>query len=165
MKMMSSQKKNEEMEDSSYVVYNVDGILKFLGQKVTIALSDNQLDIAICVCKDAYDLPYFASKNKGFPSTLNSYNFVIASAVVLDPENLPYEIENDEEIFIIYDGWDFTRYNTMEAAVLNIEYVLARYINSEIDDFTILVCKEFGKIAFDSFVNRIGYCRTALNED
>jgi len=166
MKTTSSQKKSNVVVKTNPddVVYDVEDLTKFTGLRIAMMMYNDGIDIHITACEAAYDLPFYVAKNKAFPTRIASEDLITISVIVLDPENLPYEINDGEEVFVIYNGWNLSRHGSMEEAVHDVEVTIDAYIRAEIDDFVVLVGEEFPPETTQLFMNRISYCRAAMCE-
>lgn len=171
MRMMSSQKKNrhihvktkpdEVIYDSCY--HNKGELHKFVDQRLTVMIYHDDVDISLMACPDPSDMPYYAVRNRVFPRHINIDLFMMISATVLDPMDLPYEIPDNEEVFVIYDCWQFSRYISMEDAARNIEDMLKSFPYGSIDDFLVLVGTEFETNVVRKFIEKIDYYQSILN--
>jgi hypothetical protein len=163
VRMMSSQKSDKTppviWTRPEAVIYELSEIPSFIGKRVLLVIHHAGVDLEIIgVALDEgrlQDLPSYAAKNRSISFDLNETSFTLMSAVVLDPENLPYEINAGEEVFVIYDEWNFNGYSTMEAAARNIEYTIGMRTNSQIEDFIVLVGREFPQIVTKKFLHRL----------
>jgi len=163
MKTTNSQKKSDRPKDIKTkwedVAVGLDELIMFLGQRTGVLLYDSSTDIEAIACDRVHDLPYYVVENKMFPKDIAEECFIILSVTVLDAEDLPYEIDPDEELFVIYDEWDFSRYDNMAEAVRNIEYTIKTYPNAVIEDFIVMVGRELMAHAKQAFINKINYWR------
>jgi len=163
MKTTNLQKKGDKPEDirtePQDVAVGIDALITFMGQQVGVLLYDSSTDVEVIACPRLYDLPYYAVENKMFPKTVDEESLMILSVAVLDPENLPYEINSDEEVFVIYDEWDFNRYDSVVAVTKNIENIIKTYPNASIEDFIIMIGRELMVHSKRAFISRIDYWR------
>lgn len=120
------------------VAFGLDELIMFMGQRVTIILYDTGYDISATACKKLYDLPFYIAVDNKLPKYIVEESLIMISAVILDPENLPYELDLGEEAFVVYDEWDFNRFDDMEKVVDKVEETFRKYNESSIDDFIIL---------------------------
>lgn len=160
MKTTILRKKSEIPSDiltkpENVAISTEDLVLKYSGQRVSVLLYDNGTDVSLIACQRFFDIPFYAVRERAMPKDALEESFIIILVTVLNPENLPYEIEKDEEVFLIYDGWDFTRYPNMEDATTNIEEVLQNYTGAKIEDFVVLVGKEMHSRVRQAALRRI----------
>jgi len=163
MKTTNLQKKSDRPKDiktePENVAIGIDALITFMGQQVGVLLYDSSTDVEVIACPRLYDLPFYAVENKMFPQTVDEESLLILSVTVLDSEDLPYEISSNEEIFVIYDEWDFRRYDSVIAAVKNIENTIKTYPNADIEDFIIMTGRELMVHSKQAFISRIDYWR------
>lgn len=120
------------------VAFGLDELVMFMGQRVTVVLYDTGYDISATACKKLYDLPFYIAVDNNLPKHIAEESLIMLSAVILNPENLPYELDFGSEAFVIYDEWDFNRFDDMEQVVNKVEETFRIYDESSIDDFIIL---------------------------
>jgi hypothetical protein len=153
MKTMNLQKKSDVPSDIKTkpedVAVGLDELIMFLGQHISILLyydDGNAGEISSVACGRMYDLAFYAAENKIFPQHIDEDNAMLLSAAVLDPEDLPFSVESDEEVFVIYEEWDFNRY----------EYT---YPSASIEDFIVLSGKELSERPKKALIRRVEYWR------
>lgn len=159
---MNLQKKNSTFphNDSGYygVVSSIWELQCLENRRVSILMYDTGVDIELIACEKLWDLPYYASKMRVFSKFSDRSNFMLLQVKITDPTNLPYELKSDENIFIIYDECDFSRFANMRMATLKIESVFKTYIYTNIDeDFLVMIGRELPECVIGSMLNRIDH--------
>ena len=124
------------------VAFGLDEMIMFMGQRITVVLYDTGYDITATACEKIYDLPFYAAVDNKLPQHVNEEALILFSGIVLDPANLPYELDVKEEALVIYDEWDFTRFDDMKSVVDKVEATFETFDESIIDDFVILAGTE-----------------------
>jgi hypothetical protein len=87
-------------------------------------------------------LPFYMAADNKLPQYIDVDSLILLSAIVLDPANLPYDLDDAEEAFVIYDEWDLSRFYSMERVASKVEETFETYNESSIDDFIILAGTE-----------------------
>lgn len=169
MKTMNLRKRNkipsEIKTGPEEVALGVEELVLFLDRKAIVVLYDDGINISAIACERLYDIPFYAAFHNFLPSDVTEESITMLSAVVLDSEELPYEIkEPDEELFIIYDEWDLSRHLDMELATADIEYTLKTYPGSDIEDFKVLLGRELPVTVVRAFINRVHVWREINGE-
>ena len=147
------------------VAFGLDELIMFMGQRIIVVLYDTGYDISATACKKLYDLPFYVAADNKLPKHIAEESLIMASAVVLDPENLPYELDSGEEAFIIYDEWDFNRFDDMEKVADKVEETFRTYDESSIGDFIILTGVELLSRPKLALMRRIETWREAAWEE
>jgi len=137
------------------VALGLDELIMFMGQQAVVSLYDTGYDITAAACEKIYDLPFYIAADNKLPKCIVEESLILISATVLDPENLPYELDALEEAFVIYDEWDFGRFNSMEKVVGKVEETFETFGESSIDDFIILSGTELFTVQKRVFIQRI----------
>ena len=119
------------------VAFGLDELIIFMGRRVTIVLYDTGYDISATACKRLYDLPFYIAVDNKLPKHIAEESLIMVSATVLNPENLPYELDPGEEAFVIYDEWDFNRFDDMGKVADKVEETFRTFDEPSIDDFII----------------------------
>jgi hypothetical protein len=124
------------------VALGLDELIMFMGQRIIVALYDTGYDITAAACERVYDLPFYMAADNKLPQYIDVDSLILLSAIVLDPANLPYDLDDAEEAFVIYDEWDLSRFYSMERVASKVEETFETYNESSIDDFIILAGTE-----------------------
>ena len=120
------------------VAFGLDEMIMFMGRRAFVALYDTGYDITATACEKIYDLPFYTAVDNKTPNDVGEEALILFSGTVLDPENLPYELDVREEALVIYDEWDFARFDDMESVVGKVESTFETFNESSINDFVIL---------------------------
>jgi len=138
-------------------VTDIDDLKYFLDENVAILIQDTGVDLNVLACGRMWDISYFANKSRPFSTPTDGDKFMILEAKVVNPIQLPYELEPKQEIFIIHNEWDFTRFSDIESAIHHIEETFKRRKNVDIEDFVILIGVETSDHILKLVLGRINY--------
>ena len=138
-------------------VTNVDDLKYFLDENVAILIQDTGVDLNVLACGRMWDISHFANKARPFSTPTDGDKFMVLEAKVVNPIQLPYELGPKQEIFIIRDEWDFTRFSDMESAIYYIEDTFKRTKDVNIEDFIILIGVEIAEHILKLVLSRISY--------
>ena len=146
----------KDVNDKKYgAVTNFDDLKYFLGMPITILMHDTGVNIEIVACERMWDISFFAMQSKAISKPVTDSAFMLLEVMVVDPADLPYELYSDEEMFVIYDEWHFTRFPNVEPATRDIESTFNWYEHVEIGDFVVLVGKESPEYLLNMVLNRM----------
>lgn len=157
---MNSLKKNDIPPDiHTYpgdVATSVNDLYKFQGKVLSVLLHDNDTDLSLVACDRVYDLAFYAVESRVLPSYTHEDSLELLRVKVINPANLPYELNYDEEAFVIYDGWEYTVFYNMEDVVDYIESTFRIYARVDIEkDFIVLIGREQPKSMFNLLLLRM----------
>ena len=136
-------------------ITNFDDLKYFLGTPIAILMHDTSVNIEIVACERMWDISFFAMQSKAISKPDANSAFVLLEVMVVDPADLPYELYSDEEMFVIYDEWHFTRFPDVKSATEEIESTFNWYRKVEIDDFIVVVGRESPEYLLRMVLNRM----------
>ena len=158
MKTMNLVKKSKESEEILDAVSSIEDLQQLSGYTLTVLMYDTGIDIELVACEILHDLPYYASKTRVFSNSSDQSKFILVRAEIMDPNVLPFVLDVDKEIFIIYDNWDFGRFTSAFSASKNIEQTFNTYGGADIDkDFLVMMGKELPKHILKLMLSRMSY--------
>lgn len=141
---------------------NIAELQQLRGRNVAVLMYDTNIDIELIACERMWDLPYYASKVKVFPKSSDESKFMLLQVEIADPSNLPYELVDNEEVFVVHDEWDFSRSLSALSAGRKIESVFNTCSNADIDeDFLVMIGRELPRHMLGLILSRM----TAFMED
>lgn len=159
MKMTSLVKKNEVpyniVTDPDEVAMNMAELNCFRGIDMSVLLHDDNTDIELVACHTAYDLPFYVAMSGLLAEEVPRDCLSLLRVKVADPTDLPYEMDSDEEAFIIYDEWDYRQFFDMEDVASTIEQMIRVYKDANIEqDFVVLIGQEMNSAILDLLLER-----------
>jgi len=146
---------HDVVTDPDEVATNMAELNKFRGKEMYVLLSDDCTDIELIACQISYDVPFYVAMSGLFPESATKSSMYFLHAKVADPANLPYEMDDGEEAFVIYDEWDYRQFSSMEGVADAIEQMFRIYRNTNIDkDFAVLIGQELHSGLLDFLLER-----------
>jgi len=143
------------------VVVGCNNMISLLGRHATICIYDEDIHLIAVACERLYDLPFFVSRANVLPRQIEGDRLMVLSATILNPENLPYEFDNDHRAFVIYDAWDYNECKNMPEVVEKVESLFRIFPDAEIDKFLILEGSRLAPRVEATVLGRIEYWRIA----
>ena len=158
METMNLLKKSKGSEEHLDSVSSIEDLRQLSGYTLSILMYDTGIDIDVVACEILHDLPYYASKTRVFSNSSDQSKFILVRAEIMDPNVLPFELEDGKEVFVIYDRWDFGRFTSAFSASKNIEQTFNTYGGADIDkDFLVMIGKELPKQVLSMILSRMSY--------
>lgn len=155
---MSLVKKSKASEEHPNSVSSIEDLQQLVGYTLSVLMYDTDIDIEVVACEILHDLPYYAAKAKVFSKSSDQSKFILARAEIIDPNVLPFELEDGKEMFVIYEKWDFGRFTSAFSAGKNIERTFNTYNEADIDrDFLVMMGKELPKQVLSLILSRMDY--------
>ena len=127
-----------------------------VGTRQFIIIADNDESIDMIACPHLKDISFFAAYFRTFGNGVDPEDRVFLHGVILNPSELPYEIEKDLSVFVIYDDWMFTEFSTMKETTTFITEFMDRMMVKNVNDFVIIMGKKY-KDGLLSAVNKSIY--------
>lgn len=156
--MMNLVKKSKVPEEHPNSVSSIEDLQQLVGYTLSVLMYDTGIDIEVVACEILHDLPYYASRVRVFSESSDQSKFILARAKIVDPNVLPFELEDGKEVFVIYDKWDFGRFTSAFSAGKNIEQTFNTYGDADIDkDFLVMIGKELPKRVLELILSRMSY--------
>lgn len=158
MKTMNLAKKSKAPDEYPNSVSSIEDLQQLVGYTLSVLMYDTGIDIEVVACEMLQDMSYYASRVKVFSKSSDRSKFILIRAEIIDPNILPFELESNEEAFVIYDHWDFGRFTSAFSASKNIEQTFNTYGGADIDkDFLVMIGKELPKGVLDLMLNRMSH--------
>ena len=111
-----------------------------IGDEIFILFIGNEQDFAVLGCNTIHDIGFYAAKHdflQNIEGSDDQNSWILIRARILDPENLPYEIEYGDCVYVIFDDEVLFRGEDMASATNHIEGMFKLW-DIEIDDFAIV---------------------------
>jgi hypothetical protein len=154
---MNLAKRNKSSEHLNSVS-SIEDLQQLAGYTLSVLMYDTGIDIEVVACELLRDLPYYASKVRVFSESSDQNKFILVRAEIIDPNVLPFELDDGQEAFIIYDNWDFDRFSSTFSAGKNIEQTFNTYGGVNIDkDFLVMIGRELPKQVLGLILSRMSY--------
>lgn len=113
-------------------------------QYVMIAESDTSLDLI--AAPHAKDVPFFAAYFKTFKgSEVEPGKRMFFHGRIMDPDNLPYEIEAGQHVFVLFEDWFIQVFETMAKAVEFINDMFARCSVDDTSNLMVIIGHNYGE--------------------
>lgn len=158
METMNLLKKSKGSEEHLDSVSSIEDLRQLSGYTLSVLMYDTGIDIDVVACEILHDLSYYASKTGVFSNSSDRSKFILVRAEIMDPNVLPFELEDGKEVFVIYDNWDFGRFTSAFSASKNIEQTFNTYGGADIDkDFLVMIGKELPKQVLSMILSRMSY--------
>jgi len=160
---MSLLKKNEIPKEiiskPEDIVFDLENLDDYMGETLFGLIYDKKASTIFIAGPSIKDLPFWASyyDYPAIPADVKKDELLVISLTVQDPKNLPYELEQWQDIAVLCDDWEFARFDSMDSAVEEIEFLINNMKNVEIDDFIIFTYTELIDTVKTQIVERIKY--------
>jgi len=128
------------------VITSCDDINDFQGEeRLLLLIMDEYNELNIIGCKTIYDIAYYAIKNGIIGrDNIDPEEWMLIKAYILDPEDLPYDIENGTCVFVIHEDGILFKGESMQEAVDHIEGFFQMDWTASIEDFAVVSALELG---------------------
>lgn len=138
------------------VASNIRELQQLENKNVTVLMYDTGMDIEVVACEKMWDLPHHASKIRTFSNSSDQSKFMLLQVEIVNPIILPYELVGSQEVFVIYDEWDFCRFTNTALAGRGIEQIFGTYVDADIEkDFLVMIGNETSVRTLNTILTRI----------
>ena len=114
-----------------------------IGTNQYVMIADNDESIDIIACPYLKDIAFYAAYFRAFSNGVEPEDRIFLHGTVLDPNELPYEVEKNLSVFVIYDDWMFAQFSTMKEITTFISEFMARSMVENVNDIVIIMGKKY----------------------
>jgi len=134
-------------------------------ERIVLIIPDEDSDLTIVACETINDIAYYVAQDKLIKDPdIGPDEWILLRADIQDPEDLPYEMERGNCVFVIYDDAVLFRGDTMQEAVNYIEGTFKMGWPVDISDFAVLSALELRHKIKERLVRLIGTFDELLEE-
>jgi hypothetical protein len=122
------------------VITSCDDLNDYHGEeRVLLLVQEDDQQITMVGCETIHDMSYYISKDELLKNDdSDPEEWILLKVQILDPEDLPYDIEFGTCVYVIYEDDILFRAETMKEAVDYIEGMFNMGWSVYIDDFSVV---------------------------
>jgi len=126
--------------DEHEVITSCDDLNDYHGEdRLLLLVQEDDQQITILGCKTIHDMSYYAAEGGVLKDSDSApEEWILLKSHILDPENLPYDIEFGTCVYVMYEDDVLFRAETMKEAVDYIEGMFKIGWTVYIDDFAVV---------------------------
>ena len=133
---------HELLTDEDNIITSCSDLNIHHGEEKTLLciVDDYYSEFTIVGCNTLYDIAYYTSANKLITKAqrICPEEWMLMKIRILDPENLPYDIEYGDKVYVFFDLGFFFEADTMQKAVDHIEGIFQMGWANDIDEFAVV---------------------------
>ncbi len=131
--------------DLTHVILATDEINRFIGKHILLLIVDDPHgSISIVGAERLLDTAFYAAYFNAINSKIDPEEWSIIRGEVLDPEDLPYNLNMGQKAFVLFSDWHFTKCDSMADVTTSIESMFEAIKDTKIKDFAVITGNTLG---------------------
>lgn len=127
-----------ELDKSRDLIETVQEFAKYIGDYVHILVGESQYIIEFLAARYLIDL----NTNQTRIYFRNSTPDSLYRVEVLDPTRLPFQCRSGDSVWVLFEDWEFKKFETLAEATYYITDCLRKYPRGDITDFAVFMGKK-----------------------